>query len=123
MPDSASGGCHSMEPATTPTIHRLLRGRQWRLPRFARPPDTGLVSEDAALWLFVALLLPTGCGTAWVLGRRLVRRLGERRHAPVSGPPIERVAADLRRLRAQLEAVEDDPHLPGKALRCRAIRA
>jgi hypothetical protein len=94
-----------------------------RLPPVARPTDTDQVSEDAAVWLVIALLLPTGCGAAWVLGRRLVERLAERRHLPITAPPIERVAADLRRLRAQLAAAEDDPHLPGKALRCRAIRA
>jgi hypothetical protein len=81
------------------------------------------VSGAAAVWLVVAFALPTGCGCAWVLGRRLVRRLGERRGTPVPGPPIERVSADLRRLHALLDAIENAPNVPGKHVRCEATRA
>lgn len=81
------------------------------------------MSEEALLWLIVAVLLPTGSGVLWVVGRRIAQRLGERRREPVAGPPVERVAADLRRLHAQLAAAEDDRLLPAKQLRCRAIRA
>ena len=81
------------------------------------------MSEDALLWLLVALLLPTGSGAVWVIGRRIAKRLGERGRGPVVAPPIERVAADLRRLHEQLAAAENDRQLPAKQLRCRAIRA
>jgi hypothetical protein len=81
------------------------------------------VSGAAALWLAVALVLPTGSGVAWVLGRRVVARLGEHRRRPPATPPIERVGADLRRLHDLLEATEDAPDLPGKHLRCAATRA
>lgn len=81
------------------------------------------MSEDAAVWLIVALLLPTGSGFLWVVGRRIARRLGERRGVRVSGPPIERLGADLRRLHALLDATENAADLPAKHLRCQAIRA
>jgi hypothetical protein len=93
------------------------------LRRAAHPSDTERVSEGAAIWLVVALMLPTASGFAWVLGRWLVRRLGERRRAVVAGPPIERLGADLRRLHALLEATENAADLPGKHLRCEATRA
>jgi hypothetical protein len=82
------------------------------------------VSEDAAIWLAVALLLPTAAGYAVVFGRRAVRSLMERRReASATTPPIERLSADLRRLHAQLDATENAPDLPGKHLRCEATRA
>jgi hypothetical protein len=81
------------------------------------------VSGDAAVWLVVAVLLPTGMGYAVVLGRRIYRRLAERRCTSVAGHPIERIGADLRRLHALLDATENAPDLPGKNLRCQATRA
>jgi hypothetical protein len=93
------------------------------LLRTVHPADTGRVDGSAALWLVVALLLPTGCGVVWVVGRRSVRRLAERRRTPVAGPPIERVSDDLRRLHALLAETENAPNLPGKHVRCQATRA
>jgi hypothetical protein len=81
------------------------------------------MSGAAAFWLVVALVLPTGTGLAWVLGRRLAARVTERRRRPAGQPPIERVSADLRRLHALLAATEDAPDRPGKHLRCEATRA
>ena len=57
----------------------------------------------------------------------LVRRQWEqiaahRRPVDVVPPPIEKVAADLRRLRAQLEARENRPGLTGKGMRMGAVR-
>ena len=81
------------------------------------------MSGAAAVWLVVAVALPTGCGCAWVYGRRLAGWLGERRRRPTLDPPIERVGADLRRLHALLDATENAPDLPGKHVRCAATRA
>jgi hypothetical protein len=76
-----------------------------------------------ALVLIAMLALPV------VLPRliRLVRRewdqiAEQRRTARPSLVPIERVGADLRRLRAQLEARENRPGSTGKGLKMRAIR-
>ena len=46
----------------------------------------------------------------------------QRRPAEPSGVPIERVGADLRRLRAQLEARENRPGVTGKGLKMGAVR-
>jgi len=58
---------------------------------------------------------------------RLVRRqyeliVEQRRPATASLVPIEKVTADLRRLRAQLEARENRPGLTGKGMRMGAVR-
>ena len=46
----------------------------------------------------------------------------QRRPAEAATMPIEKVAADLRRLRAQLEARENRPGLTGKGMRMGAVR-
>ncbi len=74
------------------------------------------------MWLFVAVALPTGLGYAYLLGRRLARRMTERRRRPVE-QPIERLGADLRRLHVLLDATETGANVPGKQLRCQATRA
>jgi hypothetical protein len=103
---------------------RFGRGPPTRLPALARPADTVRVSSGAAIWLAVALVLPTAAGYSVVLGRRALRSVTERRRAAVvTAPPIERLGADLRRLHAQLDATENAPDLPGKHLRCAATRA
>ena len=77
-----------------------------------------------AVLLTVAFALPTGVWYAVGAARRLYarHRAGQRLPLPV-GPPIERVAADLRRLRALLEATENATDQPGKYLRCRAVQS
>jgi hypothetical protein len=81
------------------------------------------VSGASAFWWGVALALPTAAGVTWVLGRRVVTLVGERRWQSPSSPSIERVGADVRRLHDLLAATEDAPNLPGKHLRCAATRA
>ncbi|MBV9094269.1 MAG: hypothetical protein JO132_10395 [Streptosporangiaceae bacterium] len=77
----------------------------------------------ALAWIGV-FLLPTAVGGSVVGGIRLYRALGEhRRSVPAAPEPIERLAADLRRLHAKLEATEND--MTGtrfKAARLRALR-
>ncbi len=78
---------------------------RWGFARVAlesrRCDETGLL----VTWvlLVVALLLPTlVVGVALVGARRLCERLAARERGPVPlGPPIERIAADLRRLDAE----------------------
>lgn len=69
------------------------------------------------------MLLPTLVGLAVVRGARLVRRLQERqRSALATGPSIERLAADVRRLRAALSTADEPVPQPGRGLRLRATR-
>lgn len=69
------------------------------------------------------LLLPTLVGLAVVTSTRVVRSLQERRRRRVAtGPSIERLGADLRRLHAELAAAEQPVPRPGRGLRVRATR-
>jgi hypothetical protein len=70
----------------------------------------------------IAILLPTAAGWALILGVRVFRRLAERRRV-ATVEPIERLGANLRRLRAELEAFETKSGVQAKALRLRALRA
>jgi hypothetical protein len=77
--------------------------------------------------LAVALIAMLAVPLLAPLGSRLVRRQWEqiveqRNRSRPSGVPIERVGADLRRLRAQLEARENRPGVTGKGLRMGAVR-
>jgi hypothetical protein len=74
------------------------------------------------LALLVAVLLPTAIGYAIVLTARIVRWFARRRPA-LPPEPIEKLAADLRRLRVQLERTEAAVGLPAKKLRLAAVRA
>ena len=79
--------------------------------------------SEATGWLIVAVLLPTGLGYSFVLGRRLVGRVVEWRRRPVPEQPIERLGADLRRLHVLLDATETGANVTGKQIRCQATRA
>lgn len=69
------------------------------------------------------MLLPTLLGVAGIAGARVVRQLQEhRRRALVTGPSIERLATDLRRLHAQLSSADEPVPRPGRGLRIRATR-
>jgi hypothetical protein len=57
-----------------------------------------------------------------VIQREWEQIVEQRRPAKPSAVPIERVGADLRRLRAQLEARENRPGVTGKGLKMRAVR-
>lgn len=70
------------------------------------------------------MLLPTLLGAAGVAGARLVRQLRERRRRAIAtGPSIERLGADLRRLHASLRSADEPVPRPGRGLRLRATRA
>jgi hypothetical protein len=74
------------------------------------------------------LLTPTLVGAALIGAMRLWRdgsqRLRNSRSAgDAEGPPLERVAADLRRLRREVTHLEDSPSAaPGRQVRLRALR-
>ena len=69
------------------------------------------------------LALPYLTGAVIRVVRRQCELIAEQRR-PAEAPtmPIEKVAADLRRLRAQLEARENRPGLTGKGMRMGAVR-
>jgi hypothetical protein len=78
-----------------------------------------------AVELVLVILLPTAAGYALILGARGWRVLAEqryRRRHNRAAEPLERLAARLRRLRADLEATETRGGLPAKDLRLRALR-
>jgi hypothetical protein len=82
---------------------------------------------SAVIELIVAILLPTAAGFALLGGFRVLRWAAERRYrrryrAPAR-EPVDQLAGDLRRLRAQLEATETRTDLPAKELRLRAVRS
>jgi hypothetical protein len=78
---------------------------------------------SAVILLIVAVLLPTAAGLALLGGVWLLRWGAERRcRAPVP-ESVNRLAADLRRLRAELEETETRADLPAKELRLRALRS
>jgi hypothetical protein len=71
-----------------------------------------------------AILLPIGAIYGLIASFRVARWAGERRdsHHAAEPEPIERLAANLRRLRAQLETMETRTDVPAKNLRLRALR-
>ena len=78
--------------------------------------------------LLVAVALPIAAVYSLIGGGRLARWvtdswLPEHRSAGVSTEPVERLGANLVRLRSQLEAMETRTDLPAKNLRLRALRA
>jgi hypothetical protein len=76
-----------------------------------------------AVVLIGLLALPYLAGVLARVVRRQYELIAEhRRPAAASSLPIEKVAADLRRLRAQLEARENRPGLAGKGMRMGAVR-
>jgi hypothetical protein len=74
-----------------------------------------------ALAIF-AFFLPTLAVSAIIGAWRMSRRLAEARYQPPLGPPLERLEADLRRLRAELEDTESHSGLTAKNHRVRALR-
>ena len=82
-----------------------------------------------AIELIGVILLPTAVGYSLLGSGRLFRWVAERRksarfraEAPVTAEPIERLAARMRRLRAELEALETRSDVQAKGVRLRAIR-
>jgi hypothetical protein len=77
-----------------------------------------------ALELVAVILFPTAAGFAVLGSIRAFRWFTERHRGPfVTTEPIERLGANLRRLRAELESVENQMGTPAKGLRLRALRA
>lgn len=82
-----------------------------------------------AIELIGVILLPTAVGYSLLGSGRLFRWVAERRktarfraEAPVTAEPIERLAARMRRLRAELETLETRSDVQAKGVRLRAIR-
>jgi hypothetical protein len=73
--------------------------------------------------LLTAIALPIAAVYSLIGGGRLVRWISEQQTRAPAPVPIERVRANLVRLRAQLEAMETRTDLPAKNLRLRALRA
>jgi hypothetical protein len=76
--------------------------------------------------LVIVILLPTAAGYAliyWVRGVRWSsERWNARRYRRVPAEPIERLGANLRRLRAELDATETRSGVPAKNVRLKALR-
>lgn len=82
-----------------------------------------------AIELIGVILLPTAVGYSLLGSVRLYRWVSERRKTarfraaePVVAEPIERLAARMRRLRAELEALETRTDVTAKGVKLRAIR-
>jgi hypothetical protein len=73
--------------------------------------------------LLTAIALPIAAVYSLIGGGRLVKWIVEQQTRAPAPVPIERVRANLVRLRAQLEAMETRTDLPAKNLRLRALRA
>ena len=77
------------------------------------------------LELIGVILLPTAVGYGVIGFFRGLRWAGERDWSRRGAPepePIDRLAANLRRLRVQVEDMETRTDLPGKHLRLQALR-
>jgi hypothetical protein len=82
-----------------------------------------------AIELIGVILLPTAVGYSLLGGARVWRWAAERRKSarfrvqePVHAEPIERLGARMRRLRAELEALETRTDVTAKGVKLRAIR-
>ena len=75
-----------------------------------------------ALVLLALVASPFVVSAIITLVRRQVEIAERRRPVTTTAVPIQRVTADLRRLRAQLEARENRPGLTGKGMRMGAVR-
>ena len=72
--------------------------------------------------LVIALGLMPAAGYGLIGAWRAAHWLAEARRKPPAPEPVERLTADLRRLRSALEATETDPGLTAKHHRVRAVR-
>jgi hypothetical protein len=75
--------------------------------------------------IILVILLPTALGYGLIVLWRGFKWAGDRqwRRSPAPEPePIERLTANLRRLRHALEDMENRPGIPAKNLRLQALR-
>lgn len=87
------------------------------------PEVTDTWGVQNVLELGGVMLLPTLLGAAVVGAAKAWRLLTDRRRtALATGPTIERLSADVRRLRSELAAAEEPTTRPGRSVRIRAIR-
>jgi hypothetical protein len=89
------------------------------------PPVAGQRTLDGMrpyALLACVLLLPTAVGYAIVAAVRGSNRLAESRRRPPPAESVERLAATLRRLRAELEALEVNTSITAKNHRVQALR-
>jgi hypothetical protein len=89
------------------------------------PPVAGQRTLDGMrpyALLACVLLLPTAVGYAIVAAVRGSNRLAESRRRPPPAESVEHLAATLRRLRAELEALEVNTSIAAKNHRVQALR-
>jgi hypothetical protein len=84
-------------------------------------------SVSRIIELVIVILLPTAAGYAIIGGFRGIGWSSERwriRRQQLAAPaePIERLGANLRRLRAELDATETRAGIPAKNMRLKALR-
>jgi hypothetical protein len=76
-----------------------------------------------ALVLLLMLCLPFLVGSCWRYAQNQWEQIAAQRYpASLTEPSLERVAANLRRLRLQLELRENRPGITGKGMRMGALR-
>ena len=74
------------------------------------------------VYLILVLVLMPAAGYAVVVGWRGANWLAEKRHKPPAPEPVDRLAANLRRLRAELNDTETWDGLIAKQHRVQALR-
>jgi len=85
---------------------------------------TRLQGVQPVVLLLVAIALPTAAGLALIGAARLGRQVTQRERGPIPlGPPIEEIAADLRRLNHQRRQQVGQGPAPGRGVRTRALTA
>jgi len=72
--------------------------------------------------LVLVLLLMPAAGYALIAGWRAANWVAEKRHKPPAPEPVDRLAANLRRLRAELNDTETRDGLTAKHHRVQALR-
>jgi hypothetical protein len=87
---------------------------------FDLPAETVQVSP--LFELVIAIALPTAAGYAIIAAYRGIRRARQASYKPPPAEPLDRLAARLQRLRAELERTETQPGGTAKNHRIRAIR-
>jgi hypothetical protein len=85
------------------------------------PADTGRVTTPVLELIFAAVLMPVA-GYALIGAWRGANWLNELRYKEPPPQPLERLEADLRRLRAELEDTETRAGLTAKHHRVQALR-